>query len=188
MPDPTNHSEEPTPTPYAGISPARQRPSSVGTVAAIAIGMGALGTVCCGLRGLVQASLVFANGGSVPAEDGTTHLVDPLVLRLNLVFGSLDLLTSSMLLICGIGALSLKGWARRIGLVVSVAIILTAVGSFVATVSYSGPRTEALNEELEKIHANQQEKTAATQPATRPAEEGQPIAKFWSFKTLAAGV
>jgi hypothetical protein len=140
--------------------------------------MGSLGVLCCGIAGLLSAAM----GGAMQLPDGRTIQQDPTALAIGTIFAAVDLIASGILLACGIGALSLRPWARSLGIIISVVILAIAVGRFVATLTYTGEKLEQFMKQFDEAVAAQQKKQGGNAPPP-PS-----MAKFMSSATIGFGV
>lgn len=158
---------------YMPIPP--KRPGSITTVAIFAIIMGSLGVLCCGVLQLVGAVGAM---GEARMPDGTVIKQDPSVASVGAIMGIITVLTSGTLLAVGIGGLRLAKWARQLGIIVAVVILLLALTRFVITVTYTGPKTEQMMKKMEEAMAKDQKNGQA------PPQ----MAKLMSSMTIGVGI
>lgn len=147
--------QQPNPLPYnsGGYAVPPPKPGSITTVAVLAIIIGSLGTLCCGAVGIL-GSAANMMGTAQRLPDGTAIKADPGVTAFGSAVAVADLVTSIALLACGIGALSLKPWARSVGVMTSLAMIVIALVYIVGTITYTGPKTEEMFKQMEKSMAS----------------------------------
>jgi hypothetical protein len=165
------------PEPYGGVPPQVQKPSSITIVAIFAIAFGSLGVLCCGVGGII--SVMFFSAAPLP--NGSVIQLDPGVRAINTVFALLDVLISGILLTCGIGAFSLKPWARQLGVIIAAVILLLAVAKVGIAIGYSGEKTERYMKEVREAVAAEQRKQGANAPA-------QPFGEFGSAVSIGVGL
>lgn len=160
-----------------GTQPLPTKPASITVVAILAIIVGSLGTLCCGVLGVFGSVANMAVNGGTPLPDGTVIKADAGVLAFNLALGVADLVTCVTLLVCGVGALSLKPWARSLGIVASAIMLVVAVVHITGTLAYTGPKTEVMFKQMEQSMAN------------TPGQQAPPnIAKLVSGATIGVGI
>jgi len=164
------------PAPYPGQYQMPKKPASISVTAILAIVIGGLGTLCCGLVGLGSALI---SGGEARLPDGTVFRQDPSIVATQTGIATLDLITSVLLLAVGIGATTLKPWARTWGIGVSIAIILLTLAKFAIVVTWTGPEAEKMMAAMQK---------AAASKGGPEAQQMQSIVKITSAATLGVGV
>lgn len=149
---------QPAPVPYAGGGYAPvARPGSITTMAVFAIILGSLGTLCCGLTGVAGGLFSLAQGSQTRLPDGTMYQQDAGLALANVGIAAADLVTSVILLVAGIGALSLKPWARRAAVAVSWAMIVVAAVRVVVTFVWVIPETTRLMGQMQQAGGAQQQ-------------------------------
>ncbi|HXE51451.1 MAG TPA: hypothetical protein VN541_00460 [Tepidisphaeraceae bacterium] len=132
--------------PPAGLSYAsgayqpNPRPASVTVMAILAIIFGALGLICGGV-GLAFQVTNLAMGGRNPIIPNAPAMTDHGVLAYTAVSGFVSWLLCVALLFGGIGALSLKPWARRLLIRWSVFVLIWATINLVVQLAWVGPAT-----------------------------------------------
>jgi hypothetical protein len=155
----------------------RDWPASVTGIGVLAIVMGAIGFLTCGLFYLVNgvsasATVTTPNGPPVPPNEDLAVVA--------LIFGSITIVASASLVICGAGALLRIPAARTSAIGAAVFILMLSVTRFVATVTYIGPKAEQANQTLRQDQAAKQ-KPGETQDADQ-------LAPFYSIGSIAFGV
>jgi hypothetical protein len=148
---------QPAPVPYAGGYAPAARPGSITTMAVFAIILGSLGTLCCGLTGVAGGLFNLAQGNQVRLPDGTMYQQNSGLALANVGIAGADLVTSVVLLVAGIGALSLKPWARRAAVTVSGVIIAVAIARLVVTFVWVIPETTRLMGKMQQGGRAQQQ-------------------------------
>ena len=142
---------QPAPVPYAaGDVASAPRPGSITTPAVLAIILGSLGTLCCGLTGVVGGLFSFATGNKTQLPDGSTYQQDAALAFANLGIAGADLVTSAILLAAGIGALSRKPWARKAAVAVSAVILVLAVVRIVVAFGWGVPDMERMTARMKQ--------------------------------------
>lgn len=136
--------------PAAGVPqgpPAK--PGSITVLAVLAIVVGALGALCCGV---VNVAALFTQNLVVSALNlppESAPKLDPSVVAFDVAVGVADLLTCGVLLVVGIGALRLSAWARGLGVLDSIAMLVIAVVFVVGTLTFTGAKREQYQKDLE---------------------------------------
>jgi hypothetical protein len=160
-------------SPYAAL----EWPSAITGIGVMSIVMGAVGLLACGLFYLVNgvsasATVTTPNGPPVPPNQDLATVM--------LIFGSITIVASASLVLCGAGALLRIPAARNWAIGAAIFILMLSVTRFIATVTYIGPKAEQANQTLK------QDQAAKQKPGEAP--ETDQLAPFYSIGSIAFGV
>jgi hypothetical protein len=141
------------PQPYAGgyatPMPGNPRPGSVTALAIIGIVLGGMGTLCLGC-GTVMGVMQLAGGAAMKGFGGQQQpQLSHGAQVFGVVAGVLELVLWVVVLLAGIGALSLKPFSRKLALNWSYAMILWAVVKTAVQLAWIGPETVKIMKEMQ---------------------------------------
>lgn len=157
----------------------RHRPTVVLVMAILNMVFGSLGLACYLCFGVGLAALLGLMS-SMPAKDkaALTDMVssmdDALPSYKYVMIGTLvlSLLMTSWLIVCGIGLLGMKPWARWGSVFYAIATIVITIGGFIYNQAYANPALARWTEKMQQEMARKQGMATPAPVRTNPVMSG----------------